>query len=67
MAIHEVFKIPTRVEIVFFEEDPPKDAFDYLKQYNLRRFNESDLENPEQLTNVAAVIFRQRHGKFKQN
>ena len=64
MAIQEVFKKSTRGEIVFFEEEPPQEALDYLKHYKLRRFNESDLVKPNQLAKVAAVIFRQRHDKL---
>ena len=65
MAIQEYFnKNITRRNIVFFEEDPPTDAIEYLKEYQLHRFNISDFEKPEQLNDIAAVIFRQRKDKL---
>ena len=63
MVIHEIYIFATRLKIVFFEEDPPKTAATYLKGYILDRFNSSDIEEPRQLANVAAVIFRQNSEK----
>lgn len=60
MAIREIIdqSIP-RWRIGFFEEDPPNNAIDDLNDYEVCRLNESNIENVEELSNVAAVIFRQ--------
>ena len=63
MVIHEIYKIPTRRKIVFFEEDPPETATTYLKGYELCRFNSSEIGDQRRLANIAAVIFRQQSKK----
>ena len=60
MAIHEYYKKATRRKIVFYEQDPPEEANDCLRGYELCRFNESAFVDPTKLADVAAVIFRQR-------
>ena len=60
MVIHEYFRRRTRRTIGFFNEDPPKEASTPLAGYTIRRINESDLVDPSQLADVAAVVFRQQ-------
>ena len=63
MAIYEYFKRKPRRIIAFYGEDPPQTAIDYLREYECRRVNESEIINPTILAQVAAVIFRQRRSQ----
>jgi len=61
MTIHEYYRRGLRrKKIVFYEEEPPKEATNYLREYELCRFNEIELVDSKKLVEVAAVIFRQR-------
>ena len=60
MAIHEYYSRKTRQIIGFFDEDPPDDAVSALSGFDIRRLDESNLIDPIELANVAAVVFRQQ-------
>ncbi len=60
MPILEYKRKEARRTIGFFEEDPPNKAVASLTGFEIRKFNRTDLLDPTQLANVAAVIFRQR-------
>ena len=61
MTIHEYYRRGLRrKKIVFYEEEPPEEATTYLRGHELCRFNEIELVDSKKLTDVAAVIFRQR-------
>ena len=60
MVIREIIdQSVSHWRIGFFEEDPPNNAIDGLNDYKVCRLNESNIEKVEELSNVAAVVFRQ--------
>lgn len=60
MAIREIIvQSITHRKIGFFEEIPPEKAIKNLNEYEVCRLNSSSIQNVEELSNVAAVIFRQ--------
>ena len=60
MAIRKItVESITRRRIGFFEEDPPENAIKNLNEYKVCRLNRSSIQNVKELSNVAAVIFRQ--------
>ncbi len=64
MVIHEITIKPLpRWKVGYFEEKPPKDAINGLKEYEVCRLNSSNIERVEELSSVAAVIFLQNPDK----
>ncbi len=59
MVIHEIFKSATRNRIAFFEENPPSNAKNDLRGFTVDRLDSSSIMDPNELLDIAGVIFQQ--------
>ena len=64
MAIRKITNKPMRRgKVCFFEDEPPVEATVYLNEYEVCRLNASSVENVQDLSEIAAVVFIQNSEK----